>query len=287
MTTTEQHSQQSRLYVVATPLGNLADLSSRACEALTQADLWLVEDTRVSHKIQSHLGLKKRMISCFDQKEHAQAESLMKELSEKSESWCILSDAGTPAVSDPGSEIVNQALNLGIHVIPVPGPSALISILSVCGFKQGDVIFLGFAQRGETALVKQFETIEHAEKWRRVVFFESPHRIESTLESLLKILTVPFRVALGRELTKMYEQIVRGSCQDILAKLQSGEIPARGEFVCALEIPPKGEQLKADHSSLLVNALFKKGLTSRDIFELSPLIGLDLSLNQIRKLEQQ
>lgn len=272
------------LSVVATPIGNLQDLSPRARDTLSRADLWLVEDTRVSQKLQVGLGVKVRMQSCFEQKERVVAERLMKQLFDSKEHWCLLSDAGTPAISDPGSFLVEQAHLLGIQVVPIPGASALTTLLSASGFKQGDVVFLGFLERKKEDLLRQLRSSLSLTAWRRIVFFESPHRIESTLALIAQNFAQIPQMVIGRELTKLYEQVVRGTPEDLLKRLEAGEIQKRGEFVCALEFPPLGELSKENHSEAVVKKLFEKGLSAKDIFELNETLGLELTLNRIRDL---
>jgi 16S rRNA (cytidine1402-2'-O)-methyltransferase len=222
------------------------------------------------------------MVSCFEQKEKTSSERLMRELSESGEHWCLLSDAGTPAVSDPGSMLVEFAHHLGIKVIPLPGPSALTTLLSASGFKQGDVMFLGFLERKKDGILRQINQASSQDTWRRIVFFESPHRIESTLQILTDHLSPEPQMVIGREMTKLYEQIVRGTPRTLLSKCVAGEIQKRGEFVCALEIPPLGQSEGENNSEIVVQKLLQKGLTAKDIFELSEVLGLGMTLNAIR-----
>lgn len=218
------------LYIVATPIGNLADITERAKEILAQVDFILAEDTRVTLGLLRHLGISKKLFSysehSSEQKEQAILDNLM-----SGQNYALVSDAGTPAVSDPGSQLVAKAIENDITVVPIPGPSAVSAILSVCGFVHNAHHFWGFFPQKK---IRQSELLEFFRTVPGVhVFFESPFRIEKTLRDCFGD-TADFEMVMGRELTKKFETIYRGSPQNVLEQLKGDTI--KGEFVVALKI---------------------------------------------------
>jgi 16S rRNA (cytidine1402-2'-O)-methyltransferase len=214
--------------VVATPIGNLLDLSPRSLEALRNADLWLVEDSRVSGKLASHFGLKKPMRVL---NEHSSEESVTKILREicTGLSAALLTDGGTPVVSDPGAAILDRAYGLGIHVSGVPGPSAPILALSVSGFFGQRFVFLGFLGRKPKDIRK--ELAPFAESPLTIILFENVHRLETLFSEAFSALG-PRRYAICREMTKAFEQVYRGEFPGIPTE---SELPRRGELSIVVE----------------------------------------------------
>lgn len=218
------------LYIVATPIGNLSDITDRAKEILGHVDFILAEDTRVTLNLLRHLGITKKLFSysehSSEQKEQAILDNLL-----SGQNYALVSDAGTPAVSDPGSQLVAKAIENEITVVPIPGPSAVSAILSVCGFVHNAHHFWGFFPQ------KKIRQSEHLEFFRRVpgvhVFFESPFRIEKTLRDVFGD-TTDFDMVVGRELTKKFETIYRGSSQQVLEQIKGDTI--KGEFVVAVRV---------------------------------------------------
>lgn len=218
-----------KLLIVSTPIGNLEDLSPRARRALEEADLVACEDTRHSGRLLAHLGVKKRMLSMHDHNEARRMPQLLEAL-EQGLVVAVVSDAGTPLLSDPGFPLVREAAARGIRVEPVPGPSALLAALVVSGLPPYPFTFLGFPpprSKKRRSFFRRFVELEHT-----LIFFESPHRLLASLSDALNELG-DRPAAVGRELTKLHEEIVRGPLPELLEELR--ERPSlKGEFVVVL-----------------------------------------------------
>lgn len=217
----------AKLVLIATPLGNLGDLSPRAAEALKSADRWFVEDSRVSGKLASYLGIKKSMIAVNEHTAPERIESLVKAIDDD-ETVALISDAGSPVVSDPGALVVDAAVRLGVDVESVPGPSAVTMALTLSGFFGQRFVFLGFLGRKQGDVRKEMEPF--IESPLTIVLFESPHRIEKLLEWSAEIFG-PRRFALCRELTKLHEQVWRGTLGDKVP----ANVPLKGEMTLVIE----------------------------------------------------
>lgn len=211
------------LYVVATPIGNLQDITLRAVDVLRQADLIAAEDTRTTCKLLRHYKITTPLRSYHEHNEAYVARLLLTEL-KFGKSVALVSESGTPLVSDPGYRIVRAAIEEGVEVIPIPGPSALLAGLSVSGLPAHEFTFRGFLPRTPGARKKEIRKL--AEHEGTLIFYESPHRIRATLADALEALGDRPAV-LCRELTKLHEQILRGS----LSELLGADFPERGEFV--------------------------------------------------------
>lgn len=214
--------------MVAGPIGNLSDLSPRAAETLKRASLWLVEDTRVSGKLQQHLGAQAPMAVLND---HTGAEKIATYLQrlKKGDDVALVSDAGTPVLSDPGAELVDAALDEGLEVEPIPGPSAVTASLSVSGFYGQRFAFLGFLPRKAGPARKVLAPF--VESALTLVLFESPYRFRQTLEAVHQELGER-RYAICRELTKLHEQVYRNTLPSLPSE---AEVPAKGEFTLVIE----------------------------------------------------
>ncbi len=215
-----------RLLVVATPIGNLGDLSPRAGEVLAAADIVACEDTRRSRKLLSHLGIARPLVSLHEHNERRRLPRLLAEL-EAGRTIALVSDAGTPLISDPGYLLVREAITAGYSVESVPGPSAALAALTVSGLPPYPHLFLGFPppKRGRR---RSFYERAAELPWT-LVLFESPHRLQSSLEDLLEVLG-DRPAALARELTKVHEEVVRGSLAELLSEVGSRDA-VRGEIV--------------------------------------------------------
>ena len=216
------------LFVVATPIGNLEDLSLRARQTLAEVDLIAAEDTRHTGRLLSHLGVKTRQFALHDHNEERATTALIKEL-KSGKSVALVSDAGTPLVSDPGYRLVRAAHEDGIAVSPLPGPSALIAALSVAGLPTDRFCFEGFAPSKRGARLDWFQAL--ALERRTIVFFESVHRIGASLADMVQVFGADRAACIGRELTKLHEQCVSASLGELADQVTNGSIANKGEFV--------------------------------------------------------
>lgn len=248
-----------RLYVVATPIGNMGDLSPRAVEVLGSVDVIAAEDTRVTGRLLERIECKKRMVSYREETERRLAPGLVARMVE-GESVALVSDAGTPGVSDPGYRLVRAAAEAGVEVVAVPGPSAVVALLSISGLPTDRFAYEGFAPSKPAARRHALERLRGA--GRTVVFFESPHRVVALLEDIAELLGDP-PVAVGRELTKLYEQVLRGSAREVAAHFQAHA--PRGEFSVAVYIEAAETELGGDELDRRVAQLMAEGRTAREI----------------------
>ena len=216
------------LYVVATPIGHLGDLSQRAVATLKQVEIIAAEDTRRSGVLLTHIGHEGcQIVSLHDHNEATVSPKLVSRL-KMGDSVALVSDAGTPLINDPGYRLLQLAWQQDIQVVPIPGPSAVITALSVCPLPSQPFRYVGFLAAKASARRQQLQTwLQHADA---LVFFESPHRIRHTLEDLGGL--TQRRIFLGREMTKQYETFLIGSAEDVLQKLGD---PPKGEFVAIVE----------------------------------------------------
>lgn len=216
------------LTVVGGPIGNLGDLTPRAAEALKSADFWIVEDSRVSGKLQAHLGVRKPMRVLNDHTPAAKLQAWLDEM-DAGASAALLSDAGTPGVSDPGAELVDQCHGRGIDVDATPGPSAVTAALSLSGFYAQRFCFLGFLARKESAMAR--ELAPYADSPMTLVLFEAAPRLEKLLQVCSRELG-PRRYAVCREITKRHQQIYRSRLPTLPNK---AELPEKGEITLVVE----------------------------------------------------
>ena len=209
------------LYVVATPIGNLEDITYRAVRILKEADLIACEDTRQTRKLLDHYGIEKPLVSYHEHNESARAQELVAKLSAGT-TIAQVSDAGMPGVSDPGYRIVKLALEHGILVVPVPGPSAVIAALAASGLATDAFEFRGFlpAKAGQRRTALE----ELIPPQNTIIFYEAPHRIRESLEDIVRILGPERPVVIARELTKIHEEFIRGTEQEVLEAVQGREL---------------------------------------------------------------
>lgn len=222
----------STLYIVSTPIGHLDDITLRAVEVLKEVDLVAAEDTRHSRALLDHLGIDTPLQSYHDRNESKSAGQIVNKIL-AGVSVALVSDAGTPLISDPGYRLVCQALEAGVPVIPIPGVSAVITALSVSGLPVNRFAFEGFLPAKQAARRDWLGRLRFEE--RTLVFYEAPHRVVEVVDDMADILGSERRVTLARELTKKFEQIWSGTLALASATLADGDIPARGEFVIVLE----------------------------------------------------
>ncbi|MEL6869336.1 MAG: 16S rRNA (cytidine(1402)-2'-O)-methyltransferase [Pseudomonadota bacterium] len=217
-----------RLDVVATPIGNLADAAPRMRDTLDAADLVLVEDTRRTGRLLQQFGLKKPLFALHDHNEGDVTDTLLARLL-AGERMALVSDAGTPTISDPGFRLIRAARGAGVAVSPIPGPSAVIAALSASGLATDRFCFEGFLPNKFKARLERLTAL--LDERRTMVFFESVHRIEAMLVDAIATLGGDRPACVARELTKMHEQIVDGTLTDLRAAVATGAIPLKGEFV--------------------------------------------------------
>lgn len=248
------------LYVVGTPIGNLGDFSSRAQETLAQADFIAAEDTRVTLKLLNHFGIKKPMVSYFEHNKYQRGEIICDRI-EQGETCALVSDAGMPAISDPGEMLVAQCAQRGIPVVVVPGPSAVVAALAVSGLPTGRFTFEGFLS---TAKKSRREHLEEVRSERRtMVFYEAPHKLASTLEDMLAAWGNR-RIALVREISKIHEEVRRTTLEE--AARYYRENTPKGEFVLVIEGAPKEEavDMTIEDAVAFARELMEQGHSAAD-----------------------
>jgi 16S rRNA (cytidine1402-2'-O)-methyltransferase len=222
---TTDNTAPGTLYIVATPIGNLEDITLRAIRILKEVDLIAAEDTRHTKKLLNHLEIRTPLMSYYREKEQERGAAIIERL-HNGQNVALVSDAGTPAISDPGAILVQLAHEAGIRVVPVPGASALSAAISCSGFQEGSFLFLGFPPTKSSQRKKLLTSLVHSEY--PVVFYEAPRRVGEFLTEALEILGN--RQALwARELTKTFEELYKGSLSELLA--QQSDEKSRGEFV--------------------------------------------------------
>lgn len=284
--TASEGAKTGTLYIVATPIGNLDDLSVRAQKILASVALVAAEDTRHSGRLLQHLGLRRPMMALHDHNERDRAQRILTVLAE-GQDVALVSDAGTPLISDPGYVLVREARDAGIRVSPVPGPCALVAALSAAGLPTDRFLFAGFlpakraGRRAELAALKRESAT--------LVFYESPHRILDMVADLVEILGADRELVLGRELTKTFETFYAGPAGQVLDALRADPNATRGEFVAVVrgsagdpadesvldvdrllsllvdELPvKKAAKIAAEVSGLAKNELYQRALALKD-----------------------
>lgn len=224
------------LYVVATPIGNLEDLSRRAERVLATVDYVAAEDTRHSRVLLQHYGIRTPLLSLHEHNEAQRVDSVL-ELLVRGESVALVSDAGTPLISDPGYRLVREARRRGLQVVPVPGPSSLVAALSVAGLPTDRFAFEGFLPAKPAQRRRRLE--ELVAEPRTLVFFEASHRIVASVEDMAAIFGTAREAAIARELTKAFETVLQGSLGELLERLNSDPDQTRGEFVVMVAGAPE------------------------------------------------
>ncbi|MGL4402889.1 MAG: 16S rRNA (cytidine(1402)-2'-O)-methyltransferase [Fusobacteriaceae bacterium] len=225
------------LYIVATPIGNLEDITLRGIRVLKESNYIFAEDTRVTKKLLSHLDIQNTVYRYDEHSKHHQIENIMKLLKE-GKTVALVTDAGTPCISDPGWELVDAALKDGIKVIPIPGASSMTAAASVAGISMRRFSFEGFLpkKKGRQTLLKSFQNEE-----RSIIIFESPNRIEKTLRDIREFIGNR-EVVIIREITKIYEEILRGTTEELIEKLV--QKPIKGEIVLLIKGKEEEERVK-------------------------------------------
>jgi len=222
-------SKSACLYIISTPIGHLEDITLRALRMLKEVSVIAAEDTRHTQKLLNHFQIHTPLTSYHDHNKEEKTEILLQRLKE-GRSVALVTDAGTPGISDPGYYLINRCIQAGIPVSPIPGPSAFLAALTVSGLPTDAFLFEGFLPKKRTARLKRLETLK--EEPRTLIWYESPHRLIRTLNDLLAVFG-DRRVVIARELTKMYEEIIRGRLSQVIA--QMGNRSIRGEITLLIE----------------------------------------------------
>ena len=249
------------LYLVPTPIGNLGDISVRCRETLENADFIAAEDTRVTLKLLNHLGIKKSLVSYYEHNKAFKGNIILERIL-AGETCALVSDAGSPAISDPGEELVKQCAEAGVTVCAIPGPCAVITALSISGQSTGRFCFEGFLSTARKSRREHLQALVNEQ--RTMVFYEAPHKLLSTLEDMAGAFGAERSISLCRELTKLHEEVVRTTLGQAIEKYT--ENPPKGEFVLVVAgaTPPAKETATADDAATRVSQLMAEGLSRKD-----------------------
>jgi 16S rRNA (cytidine1402-2'-O)-methyltransferase len=248
----ETAQEDAALYVVATPLGNLQDVTLRALSVLKSVDLIAAEDTRVTRHLLQHYAIGTRTMSLHEHNEPRAAERVL-ELLQQGKSVALVSDAGTPAISDPGALLVKRARDSGARVVPVPGPSALTAALSVAGLRTQEFVFLGFLPAQAAARRRALERMRRLPF--ALVLYEAPHRVRETLADLAEVLGAARGIVIARELTKLFESVHACGLGEAGAWLDGDPNRQRGEFVLVVEGAAVPDDTQAEEGERVLGIL--------------------------------
>lgn len=261
-----------KLYLVATPIGNLDDITLRAINVLKEVDIIAAEDTRHTLKLLNHLGIKKTLVSYYKEIENNKSNFLIQKILE-GKNIAIVSDAGTPAISDPGEVVVKQAIENNIQVVPIPGACAFINGLISSGMGTREFVFVGFLPVNKKEKKEKLEQIKNYN--RTIIFYEAPHKLINTLNVMMEILGNR-KIVLARELTKIHEEYIRGTIQEILENYKE----PKGEFVIIVEgLNEEIKNTKYENISLEEHYKIyeKQGLEKKEIIKM---IAKDRNVNK-------
>jgi len=249
------------LYLVPTPIGNLGDISQRCRETLENADFIAAEDTRVTLKLLNHLGIKKSLVSYYEHNKAAQGSRIVERIL-SGETCALVSDAGSPAISDPGEDLVKQCAAAGIPVCAIPGPCAAITALSISGQATGRFCFEGFLSTAKKSRREHLERLKNEQ--RTMIFYEAPHKLLTTLADMAAIFGGERPLSLCRELTKFHEEVVRTTLAEALERYT--ETPPKGEFVLILAgaKPEEREAPSETDAAARLAELIGQGLSRKD-----------------------
>ena len=249
------------LYLVPTPIGNLGDISVRCRETLEQADFIAAEDTRVTLKLLNYLGIKKSLVSYYEHNKASKGNVILDRIL-AGETCALVSDAGSPAISDPGEDLVKQCAEAGITVCAIPGPCAVITALSISGQSTGRFCFEGFLSTAKKSRREHLQLLVKEE--RTMIFYEAPHKLLSTLEDMAEVFGPDRPISLCRELTKLHEEVVRTTLGQAVVKYTKQ--PPKGEFVLVIAgaQPEVIEVATAEDAGAHVAALMAKGMSRKD-----------------------
>lgn len=259
-----ENQKKGNLYIIATPIGNLEDITLRAIRILKEVDLIAAEDTRHTLKLLNHLEISKPLISYHRHNEEIRTEELIKEL-KTGKNIGLVSDAGTPGICDPGEEIIKKCIEESIKVVPIPGACAMINALITSGISTKEFIFLGFLPLNKKSRKEKLEEIKNANK--TIILYEAPHKLKSTLNDLSLILE-DRSVVLARELTKIHEEYIRGTVKELMEKTDN----LKGEMILIIEKNNKDNKEKLNSLNNLTleehyNFYEKNGLNKKEIIK--------------------
>ena len=265
------------LYLVPTPIGNLGDISIRCRETLEQADFIAAEDTRVTLKLLNHLGIKKSLVSYYEHNKASKGNVILDRIL-AGETCALVSDAGSPAISDPGEDLVKQCAEAGVTVCAIPGPCAVITALSISGQSTGRFCFEGFLSTAKKSRREHLEALIHES--RTMIFYEAPHKLLSTLEDMAAVFGNDRPISLCRELTKLHEEVVRTTLGEAIERYTAQ--PPKGEFVLVIAGAPEQPKQAAttDDAAARVKALMASGVSRKDAVRQTA-IELDLPKNVV------
>ena len=249
------------LYLVPTPIGNLGDISQRCRETLENADFIAAEDTRVSLKLLNHLGIKKSLVSYYEHNKAFKGDKIVERIL-NGETCALVSDAGSPAISDPGEDLVKQCHDAGIVVCAIPGPCAAKTALSISGQATGRFCFEGFLSTAKKSRREHLESLKKEQ--RTMIFYEAPHKLLSTLEDMADTFGPDRSISLCRELTKLHEEVVRTTLGEAVESYTAN--PPKGEFVLIVAgaEPEVKEAATATDAAQRVRQLMEEGLSRKD-----------------------
>ena len=249
------------LYLVPTPIGNLGDISVRCRETLENADFIAAEDTRVTLKLLNHLGIKKSLVSYYEHNKAAQGGKIVERIL-AGETCALVSDAGSPAISDPGEDLVKQCAAAGIPVCAIPGPCAAITALSISGQATGRFCFEGFLSTAKKSRREHLDALKKEQ--RTMIFYEAPHKLLTTLTDLREVLGGDRPISLCRELTKLHEEVVRTTLAEAVTRYT--ETPPKGEFVLIVAGAPAEQQEAPSETDAAarVSQLMAEGVSRKD-----------------------
>lgn len=259
-----ENQKKGNLYIIATPIGNLEDITLRAIRILKEVDLIAAEDTRHTLKLLNHLEISKPLISYHRHNEEIRTEELIKEL-KTGKNIGLVSDAGTPGICDPGEEIMKKCIEESIKVVPIPGACAMINALITSGISTKEFIFLGFLPLNKKSRKEKLEEIKNANK--TIILYEAPHKLKNTLKDLSDILQSR-EVVLARELTKIHEEYIRGTVKELMEKTDN----LKGEMILIIEKNNKDNEEELNSLNNLTleehyNFYEKRGLNKKEIIK--------------------
>ncbi|MBF6058395.1 16S rRNA (cytidine(1402)-2'-O)-methyltransferase [Thiomicrorhabdus heinhorstiae] len=261
----ETVNHSGSLFIVATPIGNLKDFTQRAIETLSSVDWIAAEDTRHSKPLLQHFAINKPLISLHDHNEQERIEGVKQRL-RQGENGALISDAGTPLINDPGYHLVKALRDEGFSVVPIPGPSAVITALCAAGMPTDRFSYEGFLPAKAAKRLQVLQTL--TQEGRTMVFYESPHRLQATLEAMLEVFGAERQAVVAKELTKQFEQFVGSDLGEIVEYFKQNPDRVRGEFVIMLQGADEQPEREENADDVLILLLLKQSLPVKQIAEI-------------------